>query len=217
MCELLDDEFKLLPRWDKKYCIGHEIIDSQHKKLFELAQNVESAFYRYVKRDELKQLLIELFYYIKEHCEDEEQYMREINYPHYEQHCKIHQQTISNMISMIKDIKSTNDLKEKFYKAIKHKFIEHVICEDMEIAKWKSKLDFIENRILDDDLTFEECIINENVKNLSFEECQVYCTCKCENFIHQIPLSIYHKVMIGTTQFKCKKCKAILKFHHQDE
>ncbi|TBR79472.1 hypothetical protein DU474_03300, partial [Campylobacter novaezeelandiae] len=92
------------------------------------------------------------------------------------------QQTISNMISMIKDIKSTNDLKEKFYKAIKHKFIEHVICEDMEIAKWKSKLDFIENRILDDDLTFEECIINENVKNLSFEECQVYCTCKCENF-----------------------------------
>ncbi|MBK1971479.1 hemerythrin family non-heme iron protein [Campylobacter sp. TTU-622] len=193
----------MLPRWDKKYCIGHKIIDSQHKKLFELAQNVESAFYRYVKREELKQLLIELFYYIKEHCEDEEQYMREINYPHYEQHCKIHQQTISNMISMIKDIKSTNDLKEKFYKAIKHKFIEHIIYEDMEIAKWKSRLDFIENRILDDDLTFEECL--------------AYYTCECEDFIHKVPLSIHYKIQSGATQFKCKKCKAILKFSDQDK
>lgn len=205
MHKLLEDEnkYKLVPRWDKKYCIGHEIIDSQHKKLFELAQNVESAFYRYVKRDELKQLLIELFYYIKEHCEDEEQYMREINYPHYEQHCKIHQQIISNMISIIKDIKSTNDLKEKFYEAIKYKFIEHVICEDIEIAKWKNKLDFVENKTLGNDLTFKECL--------------AYYTCKCKGFIHKIPLSIHNRIQSGETQFKCEKCKAILKFHHQDE
>ncbi|BEK21772.1 hypothetical protein B11253_00710 [Campylobacter jejuni] len=42
------------------------MIDIQHQKLFELASKVESAVYKFVKREELKEILTELFNYMKD-------------------------------------------------------------------------------------------------------------------------------------------------------
>ena len=66
---------KFIPTWDDKYSINDERIDTQHKKLFELAAKVESAVYGFAKRDELKEILMELFNYMKEHFANEENYM----------------------------------------------------------------------------------------------------------------------------------------------
>ncbi len=47
------------------------MIDIQHQKLFELASKVESAVYKFAKREELKEILTELFNYMKEHFSNE--------------------------------------------------------------------------------------------------------------------------------------------------
>ncbi|EAI3161864.1 chemotaxis protein, partial [Campylobacter jejuni] len=52
---------KLIPTWNEKYSIHDTMIDIQHQKLFELAGKVESAVYKFVKREELKEILTELF------------------------------------------------------------------------------------------------------------------------------------------------------------
>nr|WP_240694023.1 chemotaxis protein [Campylobacter jejuni] len=51
--------------WNEKYSIHDTMIDIQHQKLFELAGKVESAVYKFVKREELKEILTELFNYTK--------------------------------------------------------------------------------------------------------------------------------------------------------
>ncbi|EGQ5937972.1 TPA: hemerythrin family non-heme iron protein, partial [Campylobacter jejuni] len=45
--------------WNEKYSIHDTMIDIQHQKLFELAGKVESAVYKFVKREELKEILTE--------------------------------------------------------------------------------------------------------------------------------------------------------------
>ncbi|EAL5791007.1 chemotaxis protein, partial [Campylobacter jejuni] len=47
---------KLIPTWNEKYSIHDTMIDIQHQKLCELASKVESAVYKFVKREELKEI-----------------------------------------------------------------------------------------------------------------------------------------------------------------
>ncbi|CEF59073.1 Hemerythrin-like iron-binding protein [Campylobacter jejuni] len=56
---------KLIPTWNEKYSIHDTMIDIQHQKLFELAAKIENMVYKFVQRDELKEILIELFNYNK--------------------------------------------------------------------------------------------------------------------------------------------------------
>ncbi|MBC5858095.1 hemerythrin domain-containing protein [Campylobacter jejuni] len=79
---------KLIPTWNEKYSVHHTMIDIQHQKLFELAGKIESAAYKFVKQEELKEILTELFNYMKQHFNNEE----EIHYPYLNEHkimCKI--------------------------------------------------------------------------------------------------------------------------------
>lgn len=90
---------KLIPTWNEKYSIHDTIIDIQHQKLCELASKVESAVYKFVKREELKEILTELFNYMKEHFSNEEDYMQEIHYPYLNEHKIMHK--ISFVICLI--------------------------------------------------------------------------------------------------------------------
>lgn len=51
---------KLIPTWNEKYSIHDTIIDIQRQKLFEFAAKMEKIVYKFVQRDELKEILIEL-------------------------------------------------------------------------------------------------------------------------------------------------------------
>lgn len=106
---------KLIPAWDEKYSINDEKIDAQHQKLFELAAKIENAVYKFVQRDELKEILTELFNYMKDHFSNEEDYMQEISYPYLNEHKIMHKNIIHDMSHLIQNIKTTNDLKEKLY------------------------------------------------------------------------------------------------------
>ena len=107
------DHHKLIPLWDERYNINHQKIDTQHQRLFEPAAQVENAVFKFVKRDELKEILTELFAYMKEHFHDEEEFMQEIQYPRLYEHKQMHKNIIHEMFQLIQNIKSTNDLKEK--------------------------------------------------------------------------------------------------------
>ncbi len=76
------------------------MIDIQHQKLCELASKVESAVYKFVKREELKEILTELFNYMKEHFSNEEDYMQEIHYPYLNEH-NLNEHKIMHKISFV--------------------------------------------------------------------------------------------------------------------
>ncbi|WP_094324528.1 bacteriohemerythrin [Campylobacter avium] len=126
----------LLPTWDDKYRIGNDMIDAQHKKLFEIALRIEKATNENVYQDEIKEMLTELFNYMKEHFAYEEKYMQEISYPNLDKHKVSHRRITEDMVKIVTTIKTTNDLKEKLYVVMQKWLLEHILMEDMVIGDW---------------------------------------------------------------------------------
>ncbi|HED4387604.1 TPA: hemerythrin family protein [Campylobacter jejuni] len=196
---------KLIPTWNEKYSIHDTMIDIQHQKLFELAGKVESAVYKFVKREELKEILTELFNYMKEHFDNEEQYMQEIHYPYLNEHKIMHKNIIRDMSYLIQNIKTTNDLKEKLYLAVKKWLLEHILYEDMKVEQYRRSSLASED---DGEVSFEE------VKEEKDDENAVYLyTCECVGQMHDVPFGIHQKIQLKGVKFKCKKCKEAIQFY----
>ncbi|MCW1336692.1 bacteriohemerythrin [Campylobacter jejuni] len=193
----------MLPKWDKTFSVHNAKIDEQHKKLFELAGKVEYLINKPVYKDEIKNLLAEFFNYMKDHFYEEERYMELIKYPDIETHKKIHKHIIQSMIELIKNIKSTNDLKEKLYLAVKKWLLEHILYEDMKVEQYRRSSLASED---DKEVSFEE-EGDEELENAVY----LY-ICKCSGAIHDVPFGIHEKIKLQGKKFKCKKCREALEF-----
>ncbi|WP_144674324.1 bacteriohemerythrin [Campylobacter jejuni] len=195
----------MFPKWDNSYSVHNAKIDEQHKKLFELAAKVEVVSDRPVSKNEVKELLAEFFNYMKDHFNNEEKYMQLIGYPDLEEHRKIHKEMIQTMINLIKNIKSTNDLKEKLYMVTKKWLLEHILYEDMKVEKWRCS-----SLSTDDgsDVSFET-VEDENNGHPQF---YLY-ICNCLGKIHDVPYNIHQKIELQAHKFTCKTCKQAIKFY----
>lgn len=67
--------------------------------------------------------------------------MNEIKYPYLNEHKTMHKVIIRNMSHLIKNIKKTNDLKERLYIIISKWFLEHILYHDIMIKHWKENND----------------------------------------------------------------------------
>lgn len=198
----------MLPKWSNEYSIDNPQIDAQHKKLFEMAGNVEAIADKSVSRAEIKDLLTEFFHYMKEHFSDEERYMEEIKYPELEVHRRIHKEIIQSMVHLISTIKTTNDLKEKLYLISKKWLLEHILFEDMKITEFLRTLPVSGESNFDDEITY---IDDEN------DEHGGYCyTCGCEGKIHDVSLDIHRKIQVSDKDVRCKECDTTIKFLHKE-
>ena len=84
-------------KWDEKYSVNIEIIDKQHKRLFELIEN----FYDALKQKQIKRGMSEILEGLTEysiyHFQTEEALMEQHRYPNYQQHRAIHAQFIEKV------------------------------------------------------------------------------------------------------------------------
>ena len=92
--------------WDNSYSIHNAHIDAQHKQLFDLAKQAYVMLNRRVTPEEIREMLLGFFNYIKEHFHDEEQYMEKIGYPNLEEHRKIHNEITKSLVTLIKNVKN---------------------------------------------------------------------------------------------------------------
>lgn len=77
--------------------IGVSHIDDQHKQLIGLSNALIQAMINGMGREVLEDILSELRDFARTHFEDEEAYMREINYPGYEEQCARHRQLAADV------------------------------------------------------------------------------------------------------------------------
>ncbi len=193
----------MLPVWDDGFSISNIRVDEQHKHLFELCARVERALNRHISKAEIKELLTEIFDYMKYHFNDEEKYMKLIGYPGLEEHRKIHKEMIQTMIQIIQNVKTINDLKEKLYDVAKKWLLEHILYEDMKIADWRRSM-----LTIDDDFTEE--YLEDNHKKVIY----LY-VCDCKGKMHDVPYKIHQEIQQGKGNFVCKQCKQNIKFHKE--
>lgn len=131
---------------DAQYLTKMPLIDSEHKKLFDIIQNalsINSSITLCEDKEKLKKIIFKLIIYTKVHFLTEQNYMKSIKFPDYNNHILQHKNMLSELTNILQHINELNFLK---IETILHNFIEeyffnHIIVEDKKIALWKAPLE----------------------------------------------------------------------------
>ncbi len=100
--------------WDDKYSFGISIIDKEHKKFIDVINKAFVAKEHNDNPEEVRELSKEMANYALTHFKTEETYMKEFNYPEYQDHKEEHHDftmtTIANLRKLNKgDYQITNE------------------------------------------------------------------------------------------------------------
>ena len=121
--------------WKDSYSIGMDLIDAQHKHLFDIgnqAYNLLKNGLKIDKYDDIVLIIEDLSNYTKYHFRCEEEYMKEINYPRYENQKKKHNDFIEKIDSI--QLHSIDENQQKYIEDlldfIFNWILEHILKED---------------------------------------------------------------------------------------
>lgn len=86
--------------WKEEYSVKVNDLDNQHKKLFEIVNQLDDYMRKGKGKEILGKVLKDMVDYTKIHFAAEERILRDNNYPDYDQHKAIHAK-ITEKVSMI--------------------------------------------------------------------------------------------------------------------
>jgi hemerythrin len=93
--------------WTPNLSVGVASIDEQHKMLFEKADKLFEAGKNRQAKEYIGELLDFLEAYTKKHFSDEENYMRSIRYPGYDDQKRAHESFISQLAQLKSDYRTS--------------------------------------------------------------------------------------------------------------
>lgn len=91
--------------WNERYSVGHSEIDKQHKRLFELVNNVADMVKMGVT-PELERILADLTSYTLDHFKYKEKIMRDSGYPDLPAHLTKHENLVKEVSALQLKLKS---------------------------------------------------------------------------------------------------------------
>ncbi len=126
--------------WKDEYAIGVDIIDEQHKYLFEIGNNA----YRLLKNDfsidkydDIVMIIEDLRNYAKFHFKTEEDYMLQINYSDYAKQKQEHDEFIDkvNQIDLGNVDENPQKYIEKILAFVFEWLLDHILQKDKKIKQ----------------------------------------------------------------------------------
>jgi len=122
-------------QWNSTFSIGVEKIDGQHRRLFQLANQLEKELAGQQSAESVGEALKFLVDYTSYHFKDEESLMAQISYPDLGAHRELHKQLIDKVRALLLDIRTGGlptvaDLISFLYQWI----VEHIEQEDKKIG-----------------------------------------------------------------------------------
>ena len=93
-------------QWKDEYIVGQFEIDSQHKRLFELADQLHAAMTTGKGKEVLNKTLGDLIDYTKRHFAAEEKLMQTFKYPDYLAHKALHDKLTAQVVEFQKEFVS---------------------------------------------------------------------------------------------------------------
>lgn len=123
-------------KWAKECRLGIDHIDSEHRLLFAIANELIDFENPMEEAPEFKYLLNHLRQYVGDHFKSEEKYMQDIQYPDFDDHIQKHHAIVEEINGLLKGSKTLNELKGKMEKLLKKWIKEHILMEDKKISEW---------------------------------------------------------------------------------
>ena len=126
-------------KWSKDYELGNDLVDSQHKRLFELVSDIDKACNEGDDINSLSKTLDFLLQYTVLHFNDEEALQIKYNFPEYENHKKLHEEfeaIVSEKVAEFKENGGAKDLSDAVNDFVIKWLINHILKEDMKIKEY---------------------------------------------------------------------------------
>lgn len=121
--------------WDDDYSIGHDVIDSEHKKLFEIASQIFAVKNPLKEMSEIQKFIHELYDYMKQHFQHEEEYMADVAYSDAEMHKEKHAEIIDEMNNIVKLSKNFIQIENSLVTLMRRWLLDHILKEDLKVKK----------------------------------------------------------------------------------
>ncbi len=119
--------------WKDEYNVGSDTIDTEHRKLFDLANDVFSIEDPQRQIDDIRLLLYKLYDYMTYHFEHEETLMSEIHFDAIEYHKTKHIEIIHEMNNIMQSIHQIALLPEKLTAMMLKWILMHILEEDFKM------------------------------------------------------------------------------------
>jgi hemerythrin len=125
--------------WNEKYATGIELIDSQHKELFSLTNELFRACMS--DNETLKSVFIEtmgrMVEYVRFHFGAEQQMLQRINYPDYQEHKKQHDKLVRDILDAVKAHNNGDRLvANQFVRTMRDWILGHIAHTDRLYASY---------------------------------------------------------------------------------
>jgi hemerythrin len=119
--------------WDEKYATGIQLIDSQHKELFSLTNELFRACTG--KDEELKDVFKEtigrMVEYVRSHFGAEQELLQRIEYPDYQEHKKQHDMLIHDILEAVNAYsKGEKFVPNQFVRTMRDWILSHIAFTD---------------------------------------------------------------------------------------
>lgn len=126
-----------------EYFTGIELIDKEHTRLFELAQDTYEVLQDDISQDkssELVRLVSELIDYTRTHFCDEEAYQKSIQYPYFKEHAAQHRQFEESLASLDldgleHDLEAQNETVQSLLDFLANWLVNHILKVDKLLAE----------------------------------------------------------------------------------
>lgn len=127
-------------KWRDTYETGVEQMDSQHKRLIKLVNQMYGIIRAKEGHEELDQILNEMSKYAKQHLGDEEHLLEEHEYPGLAAQQKSHQEYFSKMDELLVNIETDREAAaQQIYVFLRQWWIDHIVGEDKEYGEFLNK------------------------------------------------------------------------------
>jgi len=119
--------------WDEKYATGIELVDSQHKELFSLTNELFHACMGDddALKDVFKETMERMVDYVRFHFGAEQQMLQRINYPDYQEHKKQHDTLVRDILEAVNSFnKGEKFVANQFVRTMRDWILSHIALTD---------------------------------------------------------------------------------------
>jgi len=128
--------------WDDIFSLGFKPVDDQHKKLVLMINELFTACKMGVIEADMAFMDIakKTLEYTETHFADEEDYMRDVNYPRFNDHKKQHIDFIAAVEKTIEDFEAGNTEPIEMARFLKKWLLNHIAVTDKQYVPYLAKL-----------------------------------------------------------------------------
>lgn len=123
--------------WNEKLSVNDRMIDDQHQRLIDLANQSYDAVQNQAGKEKVESLIKELILYVQTHFSHEEKFMKINGYPKLQEHLKAHQYLSARAGEVKKALEEGKPgVEQDLFELLQNWLIDHILSMDKQYAEF---------------------------------------------------------------------------------